>query len=408
MGSNTIFSGLKNLPMVLNVRTISSGIVAAVFGCTGPALIIIGGASAGGLTNAQTISWLFAVYFFGGILGVLLSLKYRQPIAGAYTIAGTVLVAGSLTQFTLNEAVGAYIVSGILVFILGAARIIEKILQRIPVPIVMGMIVGVMIKFSIDMIVSIKVSPLLAGSAMVVYLMSMRLFRRFPPVLSALVVSILIAYFTNQLHFQNITGSFIAPELVMPSFNIEAIVSISIPLAVIVICTENAQAAGVLVAEKYNPPISSMAIFSGLGSLVAAFFGGHSVNIAGPMTAICASKDSGRKDERYGAVFVNGVLFSSFGIFASIVVPFVIAIPAVIVSVIAGLAMIGVLLNSLKIAFSDSKFQLGAFFALVIGMSGINLFNISSPFWAIIGSVLVSLIIERDHFKKDKIQNMGA
>ena len=60
--------------------------------------------------------------------------------------------------------------------------------------------------------------------------------------------------------------------------------------------------------------------------------------------------------------------------------------------------MLGVLINSLKVAFSDNKFQMGAFFALIIGMSGVNFFNISAPLWAIVGSLLVSLLVEKDHF----------
>ena len=88
--------------------------------------------------------------------------------------------------------------------------------------------------------------------------------------------------------------------------------------------------------------------------------------------------------------------------------PLVIAMPSVIVTVIAGLAMLGVLINSLKTAFSDSKFQMGAFFALTIGMSGVNFFNIGAPLWAIVGSLFVSFLVETDHFasrvKADKVK----
>ncbi len=116
------------------------------------------------------------------------------------------------------------------------------------------------------------------------------------------------------------------------------------------------------------------------------------------MTAICSAKDVGKKESRYAASVACGVFFSTFGLFAAMVVPLVIAMPVVIVSVIAGLAMLGVLINSLKTAFSDSKFQMGAFFALIIGMSGVNFFNIGAPLWAIVGSLLVSFLVEKEHF----------
>ena len=141
-----------------------------------------------------------------------------------------------------------------------------------------------------------------------------------------------------------------------------------------------------------------MAIYGSVIGLIASFFGGHAINIAGPMTAICSGKEVGNKESRYAASVANGVFFSIFGIFAALVVPLVVAMPGVIVTVIAGLAMLGVLINSLKTAFSDSKFQMGAFFALIIGMSGVSFFNISAPLWAIVGSLVVSFLVESDHF----------
>ena len=270
----------------------------------------------------------------------------------------------------------------------------------------MGMIVGVMIRFATEMITSITISPLLAGSAILVFLLSSRFLKKVPPVLSALIVAILLAIFTDAFEFQNIQNSFVTPQLVMPVFSLDAIVSIGIPLALLIICTENAQATGVLMAQGYKPPNNAMAIYGSIVGLVGSFFGAHAINIAGPMTAICSANEIGKKESRYAASVANGVFFSIFGLFAAFVVPFVIAMPSVIVTVIAGLAMLGVLINSLKTAFSDSKFQMGAFFALIIGMSGVSFFNISAPLWAIIGSLFVSFLVEKNHFasnvKKDK------
>ncbi|WP_394233715.1 benzoate/H(+) symporter BenE family transporter [Niallia oryzisoli] len=406
MRENQFLTNMKDLRHTINMNTISSALVASIFGSTGPALIVIGAATSGGLTYEQTISWLFAVYFFSGLLGMYLALKYRQPITGAYTIAGTVLVAGSLTHFSLNEAIGAYIIANILVIILGLSGLIDKLMKWMPLPIVMGMIVGVMIRFAIDMITSITISPLLAGSAIFAFLLSSRFFKKVPPVLSALVVAISLAFFMDAFQFPETGFSFILPQIILPSFSIDAIVSISIPLALLIICSENAQASGVPMAQGYKPPNNAMAISGSAIGVIASFFGAHAINIAGPATAINASKEVGEMEVRYAAGFLNGVIYALYGLLASLVVPFVTAMPGVIVTVIAGLAMLGVLINSLKTAFSDSKFQMGAFFALIIGMSGVNFFNISAPLWAIIGSLLVTFLLEKEHLGlKLKVNN---
>ncbi|WP_102347225.1 benzoate/H(+) symporter BenE family transporter [Bacillus sp. Marseille-P3661] len=403
MNENKLSVGLKNVPKFLNANTISAGTLAAIFGCTGPALVVIGGAASGGLTHEQAISWLFAIYFFGGLIGLYLALKYRQPIAGAYSIPGSVLVAGALTQFSLSEAAGAYLVAGIIVLVLGLTGVIGKVMRWIPMPIVMGMIVGAMIRFGTGMITSIEAAPLIAGSAIIVYLISTRYLKKFPPIVSAFGVAMVIAFALGQFQMKDIESGFIVPQLVMPTFSLEAIMSVSIPLALLVIGAENAQAIGVLMAQGYKPPINAMTIWSGIGGIVTSIFGGHNANIAGPMTAICASDEAGEKKEgRYAAVIVNGILFGAFGLFAGVVVPFVTAMPGVLVATVAGLAMIGVLLSSLQEAFSVRKFQVGAFFALVIAMSGVSFFGVGSPFWSLLGGVIVSLILEKQHFSMEK------
>ncbi|MFB4165488.1 benzoate/H(+) symporter BenE family transporter [Alteribacillus sp. JSM 102045] len=390
----------KSVLKSMNVNTISAGVLAAIFGCTGPALIVMGGAQNGGLTEVQTISWLFAIYFFGGLLGIILSIRYRQPIAGAYTIPGAVLVAGALSNYSLNEAAGAYLVTGLIVFVLGISGLISKVMNWIPVPIVMAMIAGAMISFGTDMILSIEEAPLIAGSAILVYLLSSVLIKKLPPILPAFMVAAILAVSMNQFVMGDMEPSFIVPQLVLPVFSLDAIISISIPLAILVIGAENAQATGVLITQGYKPPVTAMTLLSGIGGMITSFFGGHNANVAGPMTAICASEEAGRdKQARYSSVFVNGVIFAAFGLFAGIAVPFVTAMPGVLIGTIAGLAMIGVLLNSLQSAFSKTKFQIGSFFALIIGISEINFLDISSPFWAIIGGVIVSLIMERKDFR---------
>ncbi|WP_263406695.1 benzoate/H(+) symporter BenE family transporter [Niallia endozanthoxylica] len=114
-------------------------------------------------------------------------------------------------------------------------------MKLIPVPIVMGIIVGVMIRFTTEMITSITISPLLAGSAILVFLLSSRFLKKVPPVLSALVITVLLAFFTSEFKVVNIHDTVILLQLMVPVFNFDAIVSIGIPLALPLLCSENAQ-----------------------------------------------------------------------------------------------------------------------------------------------------------------------
>jgi len=155
-------------------------------------------------------------------------------------------------------------------------------------------------------------------------------------------------------------------------------------------------------AEDYDPPINSMTIVSGIGGIVTSFFGGHNANIAGPMTAITSGPDAGEvKEGRYTASVFDGILFAGFGLIAKAATALVQSVPSSLVNLLAGLAMIGVLTNAFETAFSG-KFKLGAFFALIIAASGITIFKIGAPFWALTIGVIISLIMEKEDFESNK------
>lgn len=222
------------------------------------------------------------------------------------------------------------------------------------------------------MITSVEQALVIAGSAILVYLLSSRFLKKVPPILMAFVVAVILSLVMGQFQVKDMESGFMLPQLVTPSFNIDAIISIGIPLALLVIGAENAQATGVLMTQGYKPPVNQMTTFSGIGGIITAFFGGHNANIAGPMTAICSSKEAGETQGRYAAVVVCGVLFATFGLFSGVVIPYVTVMPSVLIGTVAGLAMIGVHLSSLQEAFSSKHFQIGSFFALLIAMAVVN------------------------------------
>jgi benzoate membrane transport protein len=88
-----------------------------------------------------------------------------------------------------------------------------------------------------------------------------------------------------------------------------------------------------------------------------------------------------------------------FGVFASVAVAVVSSLPPELTAALAGLAMIGVLLSSFQGAFRDKHFQIGALVSLVIAMSGLEIFHISAPFWALVGGVVASALLERSDFR---------
>lgn len=387
--------GLRDLPGHLTLKSVSAGTVAAIFGCSGPALIVIDGARKGGLTDGQTVAWLIAIYVIGGLISVGLALYYKQPINGAYSIPGAALIAGSLAVFPFDQVVGAFVMSGVIVLALGVSGLIGRVMRWLPTPIVMAMIAGALIRFAIGAVSALQSAPIIAGASIISFFVAARLTTRIPPVLAALIAGLAVAFLTSSINIPQSPIDYILPELTAPTFSLDALIAISIPLALLVIGAENAQASGVLLAEDYRPPVNVMTIVSGIGGIIAGLFGGHNANIAGPMTAICSSEQAGEeKQGRYAATVVNGVWFAAFGLVAGIAVPLIMALPRGLIGTVAGLAMISVLLTAFQTAFSKSAgHQTAALVTLAVAMSNVNIIGISAPFWSLLAGVAVSMLL---------------
>ena len=112
------------------------------------------------------------------------------------------------------------------------------------------------------------------------------------------------------------------------------------------------------------------------------------------MTAICAGPDSHPDARgRYAATVFNGIFFIAFGLAGATAVSLIQALPVALVGVIAGLALLPVILQAFALATGQTRHALAAGFALLIAASNINLVGINSAFWAIVAGVAVARLV---------------
>ena len=95
-------AGAKDLLKYTNGSTLSSAIISTIFGCTGSCLVTIAASEAAGFTTAETVSWIFGIYVFGGLLGAIMSLYYKMPISGAFSIPGATLMGTALAGYSFQ------------------------------------------------------------------------------------------------------------------------------------------------------------------------------------------------------------------------------------------------------------------------------------------------------------------
>ncbi|WCK56504.1 benzoate/H(+) symporter BenE family transporter [Aneurinibacillus sp. Ricciae_BoGa-3] len=388
---------LVEFPQHLTVGNISNGLVSWIFGATGPLLIVLQAASKGNLSADTVSSWIFGIYGVGGLLTLLLSFYYRQPIGYAFSIPGAILVGASLSHHSFSQVIGAYLVVGVVTLILGMSGAIHKMMKVLPMPVMMGMVSGVLLPFGTDIFHSIVSAPILNGIPLVVFfvLSCFRgLAKRFPPILGAIVAGIIMLYVVPGMHAQGVDLSVVKPHLYMPSFDLATMGELVLPLVLTIIAIQNAQGIAVLQSAGYKAPVNSMTSWSGVGSIVNGFFGAHSACIAGPMTAILSTDHSLHMDCRYAAAVVLGILSCVLALFAPFAASIPHLVPSSLIKLLGGLAMVGVLIDSLQRSFSE-QYKMGALFSFMITISGISVFHIGAPFWGLVGGTLVSLFLER-------------
>ena len=393
-------SSTKDLPRALTLSAFAYGLTAWLFAVTGPFLIYVNAARQGNLSTMEFNSWIFGGYFFCGLLSVVLSLYYRLPLLAALTIPGGVLVAKALVHSSFHEIIGAYLLTGALIVLLGATGAVKKAMEWIPVPITMAMIAGILLPFGLGTVSSLQQTPLLSGATLTAFVLvslTKPLARRFPPVLGAIVVGLLATAALGKANWQLLTFRMAQFELVTPAFTWSATLELVIPLALTVVAVQNAQGVAILQSMGYQPPVNAITLMSGAGSMLVAAFGSQSVCLAGPMTGIVTNPSAGPREQRYAAAIVTGLLWMIFGLFSPVATAMSQILPPSLINLLAGLALLEVLAGSFAAAFAD-KFRLGALFTFLITISEIELLNVGAPFWGLVGGVLISRLLERTDF----------
>lgn len=385
----------------LNHQNIAAGVVSALLAMTGPPTIILEAASNGHFTTAETILWMFSVYVFGGIFSIAIPWYYRMPIVGAHTITGVAFLATVTAQFTYPELLGAYLFSGFLMLLVGSLGIFSKLLELVPKEIIAVMLAGMITKYMVNFIVAITQLPLVGGGALLAFFILTKWKMRIPPMVGAIVTGSILLLLTQPLNPIGMTSGFVIPMLQLPHFNVFSFLSVSLPLALLILSNDAAVGLGALEQNNYRPPINRVITWSGIFSMITSFFGGQSANVAGMMSAICSDEEAGPREKRYMGAVVSGVLILLFGLFSWKMVPVIQALPKPFVSLLVGFALLGVFGNSLSVGFSKPALKLSTAFTFVISNSNVTILSIGAPVWSLVAGTLIARFIEGNspHFK---------
>ena len=373
----------------------ASAVVAFLFSTTGPVAIILSIGAAGGLAESDISSWLFGGFFLNSIISLGFSVAYRQPLVFLWSIPGAVIVGPALTHLSFPEVIGAFLVSGIVMLLLGLSGWVRRAMDAVPMPIVMAMVAGVFLRFGVGLVQAFTQDLAIALSMTVTWLalsLSPRL--KIPPLIGALVVGAVVIALEGS--FKPPTGAlfgFAAPTVYMPRFSWPALVELVIPLVITVLTVQNAQGIAILTNNGHRPPTNAITVACGVGAFVTGLVGAVSTCLTGPVNAVISN--TGEKERQYTAGVLVAILAMAFGLLAPFFTRLLLGTPAAFIATLAGLAMLRILLCAFSASFGG-RFTFGALVCFLVTVADVAIFRIGAPFWGLVLGVAASRLLERE------------
>ncbi|WP_077046153.1 benzoate/H(+) symporter BenE family transporter [Pseudomonas sp. KK4] len=384
---------MKALMRDFSLSAAVAGFVATIISYAGPLVIIFQAADAAHLSRELLSSWVWAISIGSALLGIGLSLRYRVPIIIAWSAPGSALLVALLPDISMNEAVGAYLLSSLIIFLVGISGAFDRVISKLPAAIAAAMLAGILLRFGTGLFVSLQGKPGLVLAMFATYLVCKRLLPRYA-VMAVLVVGCAIAMFTGQLHSEALVIGLATPVWVTPQFSLGATLNVALPLVMVALTGQFVPGMAVLRASGYATPASPIIACSALGTALLAPFGCHGLNLAAITAALCTGREAHEDPgKRYVAGVVGGLCYLVLGIFGATLVSLFAAFPKELIAALAGLALFAAIAGALANAMAVPNDREAALVTFLTTASGMSLFGLSAAFWGLIFGMTAHLML---------------
>jgi len=377
---------------------IMAGLISVIVNYGGTFILIFQAAQMAGLSPELTASWVWSISIGVGITGILLSWYTREPIITAWSTPAAAFLITTLVTVPYSEAIGAYLLSALAFVFLGITGYFEKLIRLIPAGIASGLLAGILLQFGIAAFTNMTIDPFLAISLFFIYLITKRFSARFA-IISVLIFGFIFLLLQSRIDFSGFELKLASPIFTTPTFSINSILSVALPLFLITLTGQYMPGLLVLKNDGFHTNAKPILIVTGLGSFLMAPFGSHAFNLAAITAAICTGKESHEDpSKRWISGIAAGVFYIFVGIFGVTLAAVFAAFPVAFISTLAGLALLGTIAGSLANAMSDIDCREAALITFLATTANISLFGVGGAFWGLVLG-LISYLVLNGKFK---------
>lgn len=372
-----------------------AGFLAVLISYAGPLIIFFQAAQAAQVSETMMASWIWGVSIGAAVSGIYLSIKYKTPIITAWSAPGTALLVTVFPNMSINEAIAAYIVSAIVIFLVGATGSFDKILRWIPNGIAAGMMAGILFQFGLELFVATNTMPFIVFSMLGCYLVA----RRFSPrytIIWVLLCGVILSVLLGKMNPVDIDLAITIPTVIWPEWTWNAVFNLAIPLILVSLTGQFLPGMAILNLNGYDTPAKPILSITSLASLAVACVGGITIVLAAITAALCTGKDAHElKEKRYIAGVANGIFYLLGGLLAGSIVMVFSLLPKELVAALAGLALIGAISTNITIAMKDDSQRDAALITFLATASGMSFLGLSSVFWGILIGMIAYYVLSK-------------
>ncbi|OEO26010.1 benzoate transporter [Pseudomonas sp. J237] len=384
---------MKDLLKDYSLSALTAGLIATVISFAGPLVIVFHAAEKSHLSQQMLSSWVWAIAIGSGLLGLLLSLRFRVPVVIAWSIPGSALLVNALPELGLQQAIGAYLVANLLLLVIGLSGAFDRIIARLPGSIAAGMQAGILFSFAAEAFRALPVQPLLVLAMFSTYMLMRRHQPRYA-VAAVLLVGSAITLLSGQFRSEALVFELATPQWLMPEFSLAASLSLALPLVLVALTGQFMPGMAVLRSAGYSTPASPIISASALGGMLLAPFGCHGLNLAAVTASLCTGKEAHEdSSKRYVAAISGSVVYLFCGIAGATLVSLFAAFPQALIAALAGLALYGAISEALTRSISDQKERDSGLITFMVTASGVTFVGLSAAFWGLLFGLLTHMLL---------------
>ena len=367
-----------------SIPAVFAGFITFLIGISVSSVLVIQAAQLLGASTAQISSWFWALGLSIGLSGLILSWKFKYPVATSWSTAGLALIIATGSGYSLNEAVAAFMICGIITAALGFFGAFERILSFIPQSLTSAMLAGVLLKFGIDVFAKLETHWGFIFTLLATYIVLKKSLPRYCIVITVIVGFVICPLFM-QFEIPPLNFPLTQPVWVSPDFSLQSLLGLAIPLFIINMASQYLPGIAMIKSYGYQPHVRQLVGWTGIAQAFFAPFGAFATNIAA-ISAAVSLDDQAHSDpqKRYIAGMSCGMFYILMGLFASTLTTLLISFQSVFIVALAGIALFATIGHNISIAFQQVDEREAALMTFLFSASGVQFFGIGSAFWGLL------------------------